>query len=136
MPIHHLTLSSTLPSWRKALTEEYDKPLVNEITVEELQAISGETLIIDVREEYEFLEVRAEGAKLLPLEQVPEAVDSLPAEKQFYIICASGNRSMVACEFLNAKGFDSVNIIGGTIAWNAAGYSVNHGPIRDNEVFS
>ena len=118
------------------MSEEHDKPLVNEITVEELQAISGETLIIDVREEYEFIEVRAEGAKLLPLEQVPEAVDSLPAEKQFYIICASGNRSMVACEFLNAKGFDSVNIIGGTIAWNAAGYSVNHGPIRDNEVFS
>ena len=42
---------------------------------------------------------------------------------------------MVACEYLNSKGFDAVNVIGGTIAWNAAGYPVSRGPFEHTEVF-
>ena len=112
-----------------------DKPSVNEITVENLKEITDESIVIDVREEYEFLEVRATGVKLLPLEQIPDAASNLPKEKQIFIICASGNRSMIACEYLNSKGFEAVNVIGGTIAWNAAGYPVSRGPFEHTEVF-
>ena len=115
------------------MNDELDKPTVAEISVEELRGIS-ECLVIDVREEYEFVEVRAKGAKLLPLEQVPLSLDSLPKDRIIYVICASGNRSRVACEYLDKHGFDSVNVIGGTIAWNTSGYSVNRGPIDDGEV--
>ncbi|MFL2697124.1 MAG: rhodanese-like domain-containing protein [Acidimicrobiales bacterium] len=116
------------------MSEGVDKPLVSEITVEELKKIADESIVIDVREEYEFIEVRATGVKILPLEQIPDATSSLPKEKQIFIICASGNRSMVACEYLNSKGFDAVNVIGGTIAWNAAGYPVSRGPFEATEV--
>ena len=135
MPIHSLTLSSTQRPWREILSEELEKPLVREITVEDLKEIADESIVIDVREEYEFIEVRATGVKLLPLEQIPDAATTLPKEKQIFIICASGNRSMVACEYLNSKGFDAVNVIGGTIAWNTAGYPVSRGPFEDTEVF-
>ena len=135
MPIHNLTLSNTLRPWRELLSEGIGKPLVNEITVEDLKEIADESIVIDVREEYEFIEVRATGVKLLPLEQIPDAASTLPKEKQIFIICASGNRSMVACEYLNSKGFDAVNVIGGTIAWNAAGYPVSRGPFEHTEVF-
>ena len=135
MRIHNLTLSNTPRTWRELLSEGVDKPLVSEITVEELKKIADESIVIDVREEYEFIEVRATGVKILPLEQIPDATSSLPKEKQIFIICASGNRSMVACEYLNSKGFDAVNVIGGTIAWNAAGYPVSRGPFEDTEVF-
>ena len=118
------------------MNEGIEKPMVKEITVEELKEIADESVVIDVREEYEFIEVRATGAKLLPLEQIPDAVTALPKEKQIYIICASGNRSMVACEYLNSKGFDTVNVVGGTIAWNAAGYPVSRGSFEETEVFS
>ena len=134
MRIHNLTLSNTPRTWRELLSEGMDKPLVKEITVEELKEIADESIVIDVREEYEFIEVRAIGVKLLPLEQIPDAASSLPKEKQIFIICASGNRSMVACEYLNSKGFDAVNVIGGTIAWNAAGYPVSRGPFEATEV--
>jgi len=134
MPIHNLTLSNTSRTWRELLSEGMDKPLVKEITVEELKEVADESIVIDVREEYEFIEVRAIGVKLLPLEQIPDAASSLPKEKQIFIICASGNRSMVACEYLNSKGFDAVNVIGGTIAWNAAGYPVSRGSFEATEV--
>ena len=134
MPIHNLTLSNTSRTGRELLSEGMDKPLVKEITVEELKEVADESIVIDVREEYEFIEVRAIGVKLLPLEQIPDAASSLPKEKQIFIICASGNRSMVACEYLNSKGFDAVNVIGGTIAWNAAGYPVSRGPFEGTEV--
>ena len=117
------------------MSEGMGKPLVNEITVEDLKEIADESIVIDVREEYEFIEVRATGVKLLPLEQIPDAASTLPKEKQIFIICASGNRSMVACEYLNSKGFDAVNVVGGTIAWNAAGYPVSRGPFEHTEVF-
>ena len=135
MPIHNLTLSNTSRPWRELLSERMDKPSVNEITVENLKEITDESIVIDVREEYEFIEVRATGVKLLPLEHIPDAATTLPKEKQIFIICASGNRSMIACEYLNSKGFEAVNVIGGTIAWNAAGYPVSSGPYEDNEVF-
>ena len=117
------------------MSEEMGKPLVKEITVEDLKEIADESIVIDVREEYEFIEVRATGVRLLPLEQIPDAASTLPKEKQIFIICASGNRSMVACEYLNSKGFDAVNVIGGTIAWTAAGYPVSRGPFEHTEVF-
>ena len=57
MPIHNLTLSNTLRPWRELLSERMDKPSVNEITVENLKEITDESIVIDVREEYEFIEV-------------------------------------------------------------------------------
>ena len=67
------------------MNETVEKPMVKEITVEELKEIADESVVIDVREEYEFIEVRATGAKLLPLEQIPDAVTALPKEKQIYL---------------------------------------------------
>ena len=118
------------------MNSELDESSIEEITVEELNTIvEDNVLILDVREEYEFCELRATGAKLLPLEQVPNASDFLPEDQTIYIICASGNRSMVACEYLSDKGFTTVNVIGGTIAWSAAGYGVKRGQASESEIF-
>ena len=136
MPTPHLTLSTTLRHWENQLNSQPDIEPIEEITVEELhQIIDQDVVLIDVREEYEFLEVRADGAKLLPLDQVPISTGVLPHDAMIYIICASGNRSMVACEYLRSHGFDTTNVIGGTIAWNLAGYRVNSGPAADVELF-
>lgn len=109
---------------------------IEEITVDELQKLgSKDILVIDVREEEEFLEIRAAGAILLPLGQVPENIETLPKNEKFYIICASGNRSMVACEFLRDRGYSPVNIVGGTKAWMSAGNDVITGPISDSSYF-
>jgi len=118
------------------MNSELEESSIEEITVQELNTkFDDSDLLLDVREEYEFLELRASGAKLLPLDQIPNASDSLTEDQTIYIICASGNRSMVACEYLSSKGFRTVNVIGGTIAWSAAGYAINRGQANESEVF-
>tara|TARA_B100000953_G_C17893734_1_gene382120 strand:+ start:358 stop:723 length:366 start_codon:yes stop_codon:yes gene_type:complete len=119
------------------LNNQSDEQAIKEISVAQLNdLVDHNVTLVDVREEYEFVEIRADGAKLLPLDQIPKVSESLPSDEAIYIICASGNRSMVACEYLSARGFSAVNIIGGTIAWNLAGYKVNSGPVDQSEIFA
>lgn len=102
---------------------------VPEIDVAELarQRAAGAPLI-DVREPDEWEEFRAPGAVLIPLGEVPERVDEVPADSTVYVICKSGGRSARAVEFLRTRGIDAVNVAGGTLAWRDAGEPVESGP--------
>lgn len=88
---------------------------------------AGGAALVDVREPDEFEEVRAVGAVLIPLGQVPARLDELPRDGTVYVICRSGGRSMRAAELLVASGVDAVNVAGGTLAWAEAGLPVEHG---------
>jgi rhodanese-related sulfurtransferase len=83
--------------------------------------------LVDVRQPDEFEEVRAAGAVLVPLGEVPERLAELPRDRTVYVICRSGARSMRAAEFLVANGVDAVNVAGGTLAWVEAGLPVERG---------
>ena len=43
------------------------------------------------------------------------------------MICASGNRSWTAAQFLSGRGFDAKSVIGGTGDWMARGLPVVRG---------
>ncbi|MBS1760018.1 MAG: rhodanese-like domain-containing protein [Bacteroidetes bacterium] len=93
------------------------------ITVEELKARldKGEKLnLIDCREPQEYAEFNI-GGKLVPLGKIQTMqVDELEDLKDEEIIvhCRSGNRSMMACMFLDTMGFKNTkNVIGGITAW-------------------
>jgi rhodanese-related sulfurtransferase len=98
-----------------------------DITIEELKERldKGEALnLIDVREEYEFDEFNI-GAKLIPLGELPDRLDEIEALKDLEILihCRSGARSGRAKEYLSSEGYSNVrNLIGGMLAWQAAGY--------------
>ncbi|MDF5691074.1 rhodanese-like domain-containing protein [Aquirufa aurantiipilula] len=100
---------------------------MEDITIEELKERmdNNESLyIIDVREEHEFDEFNI-GAQLIPLGELPERLDEIEADKDAEIIvhCRSGARSGRAKEYLSSKGYSKVrNLIGGMLAWQAAGY--------------
>lgn len=93
------------------------------ITVEELKARmdAGEKInLIDVREPHEYAEFNL-GGKLLPLGKIQtmqtEELDDLKGE-EIIIHCRSGQRSMMACMFLDTLGFKNTkNVIGGVLAW-------------------
>ena len=96
---------------------------MQQITVEELkQRIDqGEKLnILDVREPAEYAEYNI-GAKLVPLGQIQMMqVDDLEdwKDEEIIIHCRSGQRSMVACLFLETLGFKHTkNLAGGILAW-------------------
>jgi rhodanese-related sulfurtransferase len=77
--------------------------------------------VFDVREPDEYDEAHVPGAVLVPLATVPDSLAKFPTDGPVYVICASGNRSRRAAEFLRANGVDAVNVAGGTKAWLAAG---------------
>lgn len=93
------------------------------ITVEELKTRidAGEKInLIDVREPHEYAEFNI-GGKLIPLGKIQtmqtEELDDLKDE-EVIVHCRSGQRSMMACMFLDTLGFKNTkNLLGGMLAW-------------------
>jgi rhodanese-related sulfurtransferase len=100
---------------------------MEDISIDELKARmeQGEALhIMDVREEHEFDEFNI-GAQLIPLGELADRLDEIEDLKETELIvhCRSGARSGRAKEYLESEGFNKVrNLIGGMLAWQAAGY--------------
>jgi rhodanese-related sulfurtransferase len=102
-----------------------DVPEIDVSTLAELHA-RGVTLI-DVRNPDEYEAGHVPGARLIPLHEVGERVDEVPADGPVYVICAMGGRSRKACEILMPQGRDVTNVAGGTKGWIEAGHAVNAG---------
>jgi len=83
--------------------------------------VSGEILLVDVREPSEYAFERIHGALLYPLSTFDPR--SIPAGGRKVVVqCAGGVRSMRAAQALVAAGHEHViNLDGGINAWKAAG---------------
>lgn len=73
--------------------------------------------VVDVREQDEYDAGHIPGVSHLPLSGFPENVNQLSKDQKHYLICASGGRSSMACDQLDAAGFDVVNVDGGMMQW-------------------
>lgn len=80
---------------------------------------SGEAIrIIDVREPAEYAFARIPGAISIPLGELEDKITQLDPDKEYYIVCRTGNRSDLACRILSEKGFRNVkNVIPGMSEW-------------------
>ena len=102
---------------------------VPEIDVHELAARREQgAVLLDVRNPDEWEEARIPAIPLIPLGELAERVDEVPAGEPLYVVCAGGGRSAKAAEFLRARGVDAVNVAGGTRGWIEAGYPTESGP--------
>jgi sulfur-carrier protein adenylyltransferase/sulfurtransferase len=93
-----------------------------EITAEELRREldeKGEDLVlIDVREPHEWDIAHIDGARLIPLGQLPERLSELDGHAEIVTHCHRGARSMKALEILKGAGFGKVrSLAGGIDAW-------------------
>ena len=77
---------------------------------------------IDVREPLETSAGRAPGVTLMPMQSFK--LDEVPADVPLVIICRSGARSDSVAGALAGLGYTTYNVIGGMIAWDAAGLPV------------
>ena len=78
-----------------------------------------DVVLIDVREPHEFEIARIEGARLMPLNQVPERVSELDSAREIVLHCHHGVRSLRALEFLRQSGFRKLKSLrGGIDAWS------------------
>lgn len=103
---------------------------IEEIDVDELErAVAAGALVVDVREEHEYVQGHVPGAVLVPLGTVPDHVDAFRSDGTTYVVCRTGARSMRACEFLADRGIAVANVAGGTMAWVASGRDVVTGDL-------
>jgi len=94
----------------------------------------GIPMLVDVREPAEYAQFRATGAVLMPLSVFQLRFSQLPRDRPLQLICAAGQRSLAAGEFLISQGYETVaNIEGGSIAWMRAGLPVRTGPPDEGE---
>ncbi|WP_206671122.1 rhodanese-like domain-containing protein [Streptomyces sp. CB01881] len=84
-------------------------------------------LVLDVREPEEYQVGHVPGAVLVPLAKLPTWAGA-PAGRPVYVICASGNRSLVAADWMYARGVDARSVAGGTRGWARAGRPLVAGP--------
>ena len=98
-----------------------DSTIPLEITVTEAHRLLTETsdaVLIDVREPHEVAICAIDGARHIPMRQIPEHLTELPKDKHLLIHCHHGGRSLRVTEFLRAKGFARVsNVDGGIDGW-------------------
>jgi rhodanese-related sulfurtransferase len=94
-----------------------------EITPEEvkIKLDQGEEFtLLDVREPWEFATAHMDGAKLIPMGDVPAcAHQELDPEEHIVVICHHGVRSMNVTAWLRQQGFEKAQSMrGGIDAWS------------------
>ena len=75
-------------------------------------------MLVDVREPHEWEIAHIEGARLIPLSQLPDRLGELDGHAEIVTHCHHGARSMKALEILRGAGFGKVrSLAGGIDAW-------------------
>jgi rhodanese-related sulfurtransferase len=83
----------------------------------EVKALVGRAVIVDVREPYEFAGGHIEGSIPIPMTQIPERWEEIPAEGEVVVVCHLGQRSSVVVDFLRPRGIQARNLEGGLEEW-------------------
>lgn len=98
---------------------------IPQIDIAELeQRLADGAAVLDVRMPDEYQNGHVAGAVLIPLPDLPDRLDELPAGEPILVICQAGGRSQRACEFLAEGGRSVANVTGGTGAWIESGRPV------------
>ena len=116
-------LDGGLASWKAAGKETDSIPLIEASKLSD--RISLKTKIIDVRKISEFNDGHLKNALNIPLDQLNEKLDEIPAKDDFFIHCAGGYRSMIANSILKSRGIHSmIDIAGGFSAIKSSGIPI------------
>ncbi len=95
----------------------------------ELLQKKSDIFILDVRTMQEYMQLRLEGATLIPIDQVVGRIDEIPRDRPIMVYCAVGSRSSQVANYLAQQGYEPVyNMYGGIWAWRSRGLPVLDGP--------
>ena len=78
---------------------------------------SEKLTILDVREIHEYAAGHIPSAENFPLSTLGSDFSKLDKDQKYYVICQAGGLSAKAYDFLDAQGFDVINIEGGMNNW-------------------
>lgn len=98
---------------------------VRSISAGELERrLEGEAppFLLDVREPEELADGTIAGSVSIPMNEVSQRLEELPADRDIVVICHLGARSAYITQKLNGLGYDrAVNLSGGMEAWQSLG---------------
>src|SRR3954454_16236724 len=75
-------------------------PVVDEISLDELECRDSDAILLDVREPVEYASGHVPGAVNLPHADLADRLDELPRDRPVVLICQGGYRSLRAAQFL------------------------------------
>jgi rhodanese-related sulfurtransferase len=102
--------------------QEHAVPSVSAVQASEL--VGGDALLLDVREDHEWVAGHAPDAVHVPMSRLAERVAELPLDRPIVCVCHVGGRSAMVVAALNRAGWQALNLDGGMDAWAAAGLPV------------
>ncbi len=93
----------------------------NEIDVHalvEMRAAGDAHTVLDIREPVEVVICAIEDSVSIPMQQVPQQLETLPRQHPLIVLCHHGVRSAMVTDFLRNSGIDNAwNLAGGIDAW-------------------
>jgi rhodanese-related sulfurtransferase len=86
----------------------------------QLKSKQVDTILLDVREPWEFATAQISGSKLMPMGEIPSRVfQELDPETHIVTVCHSGVRSLNVAVWLRNQGFEKVqSLSGGIDGWS------------------
>ncbi len=82
----------------------------------------GDDLLLDVREDDEWVAGRAPGAVHVPMSQLPARLAEVPTDRPVAVVCKLGGRSAQVTAYLLANGRRARNVEGGMAQWQRRGH--------------
>ena len=108
-------MKKTLATLALALTAVFGLAACSAPAAEPTIAVTADTVVVDVRTSDEYNAGHLEGAVNIDV-QAPDfdsLVSELPADGEYVVYCASGNRSSAAVARMEGLGFTNVTDAGG-----------------------
>lgn len=88
-------------------------------------ALADDAVLLDIREQDEWVLGHAPGAIHIPMGDLPARLDELAplldGDDPLVVACRSGGRVSRVLPWLAQQGYDVANLDGGMLAWQAAG---------------
>ncbi|MFW9915044.1 MAG: rhodanese-like domain-containing protein [Candidatus Thorarchaeota archaeon] len=132
-------LSLLLSPFTIVATESKTSNSYTDVSAEEAHTLINTTstlFILDVRALEEFKDGHIQSSVLIPLADLEERANELPADNHTPILvyCRSGGRSASASAILVSMDYEQVyNLLGGFLAWKNAGYPYEIGNPTETE---
>ncbi len=119
--IRELVTEEASCAWASAAEDGSHEPDVPQWSPRELAgwlSQGRDILLLDVRGHHEWEIAHLPGARILPLEYLPEGLHTLDSARETVVYCRNGTRSARAVRFLREVGFTRVwNLEGGLLRW-------------------
>lgn len=90
-------------------------------------ALARGHVVLDVREDEEYVSGHVAGVLHVPMRTVPSRVHEFMGDDPVYVVCEVGGRSAIVADYLRENGVPALNVAGGMAEWRRSGLPVETG---------